>query len=386
MATKTRLIFIIIILPAIAAVLSSQESSYFGEFYSILNDEGKFVFFQKFSWSAVDNILKYEVVVEKDSMGYKDYAHYFTEEEFIELSLPPGKYRYAVIPYGLLGKPGQRSEWKEFEVLMAYEPEITGFTPEVFYLDRKSDRIVSVYGKNLTDETEIYLVNENNIIRPLTQTVQTDALVLEFSDYELIIGRYNIYAINPGGLETLKSGFSIGYRKPLDLFFTVFWTPVIPWGGYINDIYSKNFYPRGFTADFSMISSKRASFNGGLELGFGWYGIGDVLPFRDYDMYSFNEFWLQVYTLDISFLLQKRFFHHLMALNFRFGIGIGNTVIADGNFYPVNSMAIQVNFGASYTWFFYKYLYVEAGCDYHYFIGDSISQILQPRLGIGVQF
>jgi hypothetical protein len=151
-------------------------------------------------------------------------------------------------------------------------------------------------------------------------------------------------------------------------------------------MYGRDFYPKGFFTAFSMVGSKRATFNGGVELGFGWYGIGDALPFKKYNMPDPDLYLLQLQKIDVNFILQKRFFQHLMAFNFRFGIGIGNLLMVKDNSVPINDITIQANFGVSYMLLFYKYLYGEIGGDYRYILGGNDSHVLQPRLGIGLQF
>jgi hypothetical protein len=70
-------------------------------------------------WPRDDNAWSYEVVIETEIDGaYRNHLRELTQEFFIVVSLPPGRYRYHVIPYNFLGQPEmeQSSAWRSFVI------------------------------------------------------------------------------------------------------------------------------------------------------------------------------------------------------------------------------------------------------------------------------
>lgn len=78
-------------------------------------------YIQRLVWTGDEYVTKYEVVIEQeDEKGEFIFKkNEFTEAEFIEISLPPGNYRFRVIPYDFRDLPEPGTEWKEFTILPA---------------------------------------------------------------------------------------------------------------------------------------------------------------------------------------------------------------------------------------------------------------------------
>jgi len=78
----------------------------------------------RLSWTKDDYALRYEVLVEIEDDGiYRNVHREFTQGFSVEIPLPEGNYRFSVIPYDLLNRPGQPSEWISMEVRAILEPE-----------------------------------------------------------------------------------------------------------------------------------------------------------------------------------------------------------------------------------------------------------------------
>jgi len=108
-----------IILFVFTSFLSAQEAGYFIE---EKGDEVKYV--QRFVWRGGENALYYEVIFEREINGrYSQYLKETTKAQFIEVSLPPGNYRFRVIPYDILGRPTEGSQWANIVVLPVPKPE-----------------------------------------------------------------------------------------------------------------------------------------------------------------------------------------------------------------------------------------------------------------------
>jgi len=125
-----------VILFVFTSFLSAQEPGYFIE---EKGDEVKYV--QRFVWRGGENSLYYEVIFERERNGrYSQHLKETTKEQFIEVSLPPGNYRFRVIPYDILGRPTEGSQWVNIVVLPVPKPEefedfkpdsITALKPEL---------------------------------------------------------------------------------------------------------------------------------------------------------------------------------------------------------------------------------------------------------------
>jgi hypothetical protein len=121
MHKKINIIFIILFFLGLPFFLEAQTAN--------SNDKNRSV---RLPWPKDENAWSYEVIIEvQNRMVYKSYSKEVTQNSFIVVSLPPGKYRYRVIPYNFLGQPEikQSSAWMRFEIPAAssksdgtYEP------------------------------------------------------------------------------------------------------------------------------------------------------------------------------------------------------------------------------------------------------------------------
>ena len=175
----------------------------------------------RLSWSGDEYALRYEVVVEKEVEGvYKESLRKFTEAFFIETSLSPGDYRYSVIPYNLLNRPAERSEWVSFKVLSALNPELIDFSPVLIYLDKTVEPVLTVFGRNFTVDVNIYLRRPNNretdLIFPVEMSISDNGnqARLHFHSSQFVPGTYDVHVRNPGGLEASMGTFTVIDHEP----------------------------------------------------------------------------------------------------------------------------------------------------------------------------
>jgi len=104
-----KIIFILIMLAAIYSGAAAQEDARLT---------------QRFSWVGGEYALRYEVIFERIENGVNIFAlREFTVSHYIEVSLHPGEYRFRVIPYDILDRPAQGSDWRYIEILRIPEPE-----------------------------------------------------------------------------------------------------------------------------------------------------------------------------------------------------------------------------------------------------------------------
>ncbi|MDR0289576.1 MAG: hypothetical protein LBI06_01415 [Treponema sp.] len=171
---------------------------------------------QRLVWSADKNTLRYEVIIEKEEGGqYHLLQQEFTELAHFEISLPPGRYRYRVIPYDLRNRPGQGSDWESLDVVFSPREQVLNvFSPYTFDLNENIEWTFYVSGEKLTPESEIYLYHSESsriFVPILTEILNNDEAWLAFTYDQLIPGIYEVYFINPGDLEARK-GYFLLYR------------------------------------------------------------------------------------------------------------------------------------------------------------------------------
>ncbi|MDR0502726.1 MAG: hypothetical protein LBH16_05330 [Treponema sp.] len=346
-------------------------------------------FFQRLIWAGDEYALHYEVTIQRQSVAggeYLEFGDETTKEKFLSVSLPPGKYRYCVTPVDLLGNRGDSSAWRQFEILTAFQPSIEKFYPPAFLLDRNIDRKIDLTGNNLLKESDIFLRSGNSHLFPLEiRILDNRRAILTFDDKTLVTGDYEIYIKNPGGLETSMTGFSVKYKKPLDLFIKSFWAPSIPIYGQMHEIFGGKFYPAGAGISFEAVSSKRAAFNGGFEFTFSGYSINSLLSFSpdyydDIDALFSGALngasWL---SGSFNFLFQKQFLNKQMALTLRIGGGLGIMNLSA-------EMLLSFSSGLSYLLRLYDIFYLDLGADFTQYFGSENSGIIHPRLAVGWLF
>jgi hypothetical protein len=349
---KKFLLFAIILFGFIC-FLPAQTTGYFFE-----EDSDELKIIQRFVWSGGEYALQYEVVFEKEIDGeYIAHLSEFTFSQFIEVSLPPGTYRFRVIPYDILEKPAEPSDWININVLsILQQEELEEPAPE---LDAELE---------LEPETEPEAEEEPEFesepesvpeqipeVEPESEPEQTQSVPLK----PLLI----------------RAGAVLGLRLPI----------------YGNDFGTYNF-PINAAVRASMIFKTPFDIYIGPEVTGSIYQCGVI---EKGDMF--------VYTFGINFLAMK----WLPNEKFAVGIKMGGLIpvlslqgdlsdASDGDLSDIfsnnplnnylNSTGLIPNIGASFYWLIMKNLLLEIGFDYIHIFSDIPSGYFRPTLGISWQF
>ncbi|MDR2964523.1 MAG: hypothetical protein LBU88_01980 [Treponema sp.] len=384
-------------------ILWAQEGSQTGGFFLELNPR----FVQRFTWTPGEGVMRYEIVIERSENGqFRRIVQDFTTEQFIEVSLSPGSYRYRVIPYDYLNRPGQPTEWRTFDILSALAPELTGFLPESITGDRENT--IEIKGSNIIPEAEFFLrlLGSSQVITPSKTEILQDGTgaMLTFNRNQLAQGFYLIEVRNPGGLEASIGYLSVvGSRRErqtdteniseagdksgtLDWYLGVSWTPLAHIHGYFAPQISEPvFHLDSAALHLAMISTASSSFNAGLEVSFSWYSFESLAN-------SEAENSLKSLLIENNLLLQNKFMNQKMAFVIRLGMGLvipveGGLNTGDEIKNPLNELAIFANAGLALQWLPLKHFYMEVGINYSYiFILDKNPGCLRPRVGLGARF
>jgi hypothetical protein len=375
----------------LGAFVSAQEPETDNQksYYIEKTTEG-FRFIQQLSWFPEEFAYQYEVTIEKQDHegGYTQVLNKITQESFINCSLHPGNYRYQVKVYDLLERPGVPLEWKYFEILPALQPELSRFSPEVFYLNEDTSFTLTITGRNLIKGSEIYLQSQNDPERRIIPQNYNPAesgknARLNFDIQTLIPDGYDIFVRNPGGLEATLRDFKIDNQKPFKWMISIDYAPLFPlYGAFFNDFLDTTFIPLSFAAGLDFIAFKYPSGSIGFELSPSW--LYWVFPDEGYSFHT------QFLGLQVNMFFQKWLFHRTIALNFHLGGGI--IFMYDMHFeygsYQTKSMFTLIPVGSarvSLQWFIQNPFFIELGLEFtHLFSIDKVPPgYIRSTLGIG---
>jgi hypothetical protein len=375
-------------------------------------------FVQRLSWDHDPLVFRYEVILEEERDGeYKEQLRESTQENSLELSLRPGRYRYAVQVYNLYRKLEYTMDWEYFTVLSALKPEILSFFPEVFILDTESPRQITLTGRNIDPQALIMLrrrgvpLEETGGIRPRSIALEGNTALLTFDTETLAPGIYDVYIRNPGGLEGSLGIFTVRLHeseegeiaagvpgepdKPVektsrrfDIIASAGYAPFIPlYGDLFSDgVFENPFVPLGFAARAGLLPLKRNWGYVGAELNVSWHRLEEEKD--DYTVAAHDI------GAHLNLLYQLWLPNRIMALNFRLGTGINLIAdfyfdYGDGRDDPLTSVYLSLDTGISFQWRIKGTLFAEAGIDFiHIFSPDDEYHpgYLRPTLSIGGQF
>ena len=400
MADKGFLLFLVILLLCLPLLFAQEENTDLEPpqiNYFIDRSEGEPRFIQRLIWEAGRNVIRYEVVVERlERRGYVEVERVSVETNQCELSLTAGHYRYRVEVYDFFDDLAYITPYWEFEVMRATQPAISSFNPRIFYLDEDEVWEINVRGQNLTSRSVIYLIQDNRRINPLSVNIDGNSAHLVFSPNALIPGEYDIYVINPGGLDAQLGTFTITYRKLRDFNFSIGSAPIFPLYGYLfNDTlmdggeileapFSGDFYPLSIAAKASFIPLKRAWGSLGIEAS----GSFSLLQQERDSFYTTNTFFINAH---ISLLYQKYFKKRKYSFNANVGAGITTLM----NFYyeynvgipteMANASFFSVTGGLSFSVFVTRRIFINAGMDFFHIItpANPMPGFIRPFVGAG---
>jgi len=125
---------------------------------------------QKLVWSGGENSLRFNVVVEKSDDGnFINYLQEFTTSHYLDVSLQPGEYRFRIIPYDILDRPVEGSQWKHIQILSPIISENNEISMEIYSNNKEQIQILNIDSsifedKIITKSIEEKNDNENNFM------------------------------------------------------------------------------------------------------------------------------------------------------------------------------------------------------------------------------
>jgi hypothetical protein len=406
MATNSRLfaVFLAVFLfPGLFSVYA-QNSRYF-----IDAESGEPRFIQRLVWSGGEYALRYEAVIELEWEGtYHNYHREFTTELYIDISLQPGSYRFRVIPYDVLDRPGNASEWKYIEVLPALQPQIFAVLPENITggeMEELLGFLLYITGIDFAPEAEVFIRFPDGTqiaVETLDLSDGDGFNIVVFVESDMLIsGEYEIVVRNPSGLEASIGDVPIaGYDPEIEKYISkeesaaqrTGFDPLKPVMTSVNFALIPSFpvygsYAKTGIAFFGLAVRANTLFYLpiGIYIGPEVTAMVSAISYHNYygEDVSYgpdSEFFPDVLTLTagVNLLARKWFPGGRFALSFRAGADFG--ILSD----QADQLSIRMDI--SFLWRFKNRLLLEAGLDYSHLIYIFSGGYFSPWLGISYQF
>ena len=365
--------------------------------YFLKETEEGIVLVQRLSWEALDDIYGFEFELEQQDKKTRDWSSIdkqIVQTNYMDVSLPPGKYRYRVRVINLLEQREEASAYRNFDIRFAYQPEISSVSPDVINFDELEEQTVTVNGKNFHEDTSFSLQNRLTGAvmhgRLLEVNEEGTRAVVEFEFEKANTGTYTFKAVDPSDLLAEQPGIVFRYQKPLDIFLS---------GGYffngflgntvLKTYFNTNIAPVGGGVRLTVVPIKRYYGN----FGFNFTGSGTYLRHKT-----------EGYTVKTGFLftqLNAAYFLPIIKHRLVFDVHVGTgALFMLGTQFVYNTAekltsnkawfwGLTLNAGTALYIYVYKKLYIEVNLDHIIPIrgGRGFPKyIIQPQIGMGWEF
>lgn len=369
-------------------------------------------------------VLRYEVVIEifsEKTKSFEEIRRIMTEDNSSKVQvnplLSPGVYRYKVVSYNLVDVPEVESNWFEFKIYKAYQPEIADIKSAAnrtgtLFLEEINDGIFNISGKNLfsipQSETEISFTqyallnsrkkNADPVIPEILENEKNRHLKVYFDLKKLDVGKYNFIATDASGLKSSsdrRSEIEIKFKKRVDFDLSAGYVfPVVLYDNTFEKYLDSNIMPFSAAARASFVPFKHR---------FGYFGLGIYgtysRVYADYNNYQIdgnliNADALFLYQLPVRVKVknsEKR--RHILTFELHGGAGV--SFFNDFKFHfaydivsdPLNSINLNALAGGAVQFYITNRLYTELSADYLMaFLKDMDFGMILPSVSIGWQF
>ena len=354
---------------------------------------------QRLSWEALDDILGFEFELGKQDKKTKIWTvidKRTVKTNYADVSLPPGDYRFRVRVINLLGQKEDASEYRNFAIRIAYQPEVTAVFPQVINFDELEDQTLTITGKNFHEETSFILTNNfsGSVLRGTIIELKDNGThaVVAFEFMRANPGTYTFAAVDPSDLSAEKDDIVFRFQKPLDVFLSANYV----FNGFIGnqilakeDYFNTNIAPLAGGIRLTVVPIKRFYGNFGVN----FTGSGTYLKNKT-----------EGYTLNAGLLfaqLNAAYFYPIIKhrLVFDVHIGMGGAFLVNTHFTYASGTDLKsekswywgltFNAGTALYVYVYKKLYLEVNVDHVIPIrrGNGFPKyIIQPQLGIRWEF
>jgi len=294
---------------------------------------------QRFSWSGGEYALRYEVVFEQlVNNNYVHHSRHFITQRFVEVSLTIGDYRFRIIPYDILNKPRDASEWKNFKIIPMPKYELK---PET------DSQLEFVPDYELSDEEREPVIEAAAEPEIIKEPEPLPAVVIETQPEPEAEEEKNLYALKP---VLFNAGAIVSMQFPF-------------YGDEINE----NISLFSFGARLSAVFALPLDIYIGPEL------TASLYQFKK----EYNLFFL---APGINLITLKWLSNEKIA----FGVRLGAMYLyysSDG----FSTEDLMPNIGAMFRWRFSPLLALDAGIDYFHMFRVAPGGYIRPHISIGIQ-
>ena len=371
-------------------------------FFLVEEGQGNPRFVQRLAWAGGEYALRFEVIIEAAAgPTFREQHREFSYDPYIDVSLPPGFYRFQVIPYDYFDDQDEPSPWQEFTVLEATQPQVEG-APNFAFSRSAGTYVMDLRGSNISPQAEIALHRDGEeALHPLEADIsaQGNRARLVFDEEELSPGDYALTIRNPGGLEATRENISFSRRAERTPFFDRFYGGALEpslWVAYMSlfrsyqgsgdsmdRIFTRNVSPLGAALGLTLLfgdSPPEGAFSAlggiipGLEAALLWHGLES------------DQGKHHLLSGRLSLLAQKGLANQRGALRFRLGTGYSFVLSPPEDLETQGMDLLHLRMGASYFFQVHDRIYLDLGLDHmHFFKKEALGAIL-PWLSVNFSF
>ena len=363
-------------------------------------DEGV-TLIQRLSWESLDDILGFEFDLEQQDRKTKVWRSIdkrTVTTNYVDVSLPPGDYRFCVRVINLLGQKEDASEHRNFSIRIAYQPEVTAVSPQVINFDELEEQKLTITGKNFHEETAFILTNDlsGSVLHGTIVELKDNGThaVVAFEFTKANPGTYKFAAIDPSELSAEKDDIVFRFQKPLDVFISGNYVFNGLFGNQIlgkKEYFNTNIAPLAGGIRLTVVPIKRVYGNFGFNL----TGSGTYLKKKDKSEGYTIKAGLLFASLNAAYfvpIIKRRLVFDAHAgmgaaflVNTQFTYNAAEKLTSDKAWY----WGLTFNAGTALYVYVYKKLYLEVNLDHVIPIrqGNGFPKyIIQPQFGIGWEF
>jgi hypothetical protein len=187
--------------------------------------------------------------------------------------------------------------------------------------------------------------------------------------------------INPPPVVTVEIQKNEDGNYAFSPYVSAAWSPLIPLYGRMYEILGNNFYPFGVSVHFGALYNKLQWFKPGIELSTSWYALNNAQ--------SIDIIGISTGITGLNIVAQIPLSNR-MAVTLKTGAAIlfqVSEIKAEDFSFSSGGLIPQINVEASFLWFAYKKLFLEAGLGFYHLLNeDDDSGLLRPWLGMGWRF
>ena len=366
-------------------------------------------------------VFKYEVVIES-AQNHEELRRLETKRSETSIHvfplLPPGKYRYKVVTYDLIGSPAAESDWTAITIYAAHQPEISSVkstlkNSSTLYLEEYNDGKFAVKGKNLyppkegkgdLEYTEYALVPKKSVGRTykpkiLSHDDKNRGMEIQFNMDTLDPGVYHFRATDASGLYTPDNDDNkivVRFTKPMDLNISAGYScPLILYDDTFKKYMGSNLWPLSGNAKVVFIP---------IKLSWGYLGAGLLGTYTrmnykgdyfDIDGNLMTANGLLVYQKPIKVASKEDPNKKRLLGTLEIHAGGGAAYFCKYQYHynngtdldPLYSIDACAVVGASFQYYLTSRIFVEAQADFiTSFISDMSYGMVVPSINIGYQF